>query len=86
MAEVEQLNKIQLKAEVLTTITRLQTLQDASQVDELLYVLDNQTDKKAVLDTLMRELVKTTEQKAYILCFLLHSQISLLRFFTSTIR
>ena len=72
MAEVEQLNKIQLKAEVLTTITRLQTLQDASQVDELLYVLDNQTDKKAVLDTLMRELVKTTEQKAYILCFLLH--------------
>ena len=72
MAEVEQLNKIQLKAGVLTTITRLQTLQDASQVDELLYVLDNQTDKKAVLDTLMRELVKTTEQKAYILCFLLH--------------
>ncbi len=72
MAEVEQLNKIQLKAEVLTTITRLQTLQDASQVDELLYVLDNQTDKKAVLDTLMRELVKTNEQKAYILCFLLH--------------
>ena len=72
MPEVEQLNKIQLKAEVLTTITRLQTLQDASQVDELLYVLDNQTDKKAVLDTLMRELVKTTEQKAYILCFLLH--------------
>ena len=72
MQEVEQLNKIQLKAEVLTTITRLQTLQDASQVDELLYVLDNQTDKKAVLDTLMRELVKTTEQKAYILCILLH--------------
>lgn len=72
MTEVEQLNKIQLKAEVLTTITKLQTLQDASQVDELLYVLDNQTDKKAVLDTLMRELVKTNEQKAYILCFLLH--------------
>ena len=72
MSEVEQLNKIQLKAEVLTVITRLQTLQDASKVDEILYVLDNQTDKKAVLDTLMRELVKTNEQKAYILCFLLH--------------
>lgn len=72
MQEVEQLNKIQLKAEVLTAITRLQTLQDATKVDEILYVLDNQTDKKAVLDTLMRELVKTTEQKAYILCFLLH--------------
>ena len=72
MPEVEQLNKIQLKAEVLTAITRLQTLQDATKVDELLYVLDNQTDKKAVLDTLMRELVKTNEQKAYILCFLLH--------------
>ncbi len=72
MQEVEQLNKIQLKAEVLTAITRLQTLQDATKVDELLYVLDNQTDKKAVLDTLMRELVKTNEQKAYILCFLLH--------------
>ena len=72
MQEVEQLNKIQLKAEVLTAITRLQTLQDATKVDEILYVLDNQTDKKAVLDTLMRELVKTNEQKAYILCFLLH--------------
>ena len=72
MPEVEQLNKIQLKAEVLTAITRLQTLQDATKVDELLYVLDNQTDKKADLDTLMRELVKTNEQKAYILCFLLH--------------
>ena len=72
MPEVEQLNKIQLKAEVLTAITRLQTLQDATKVDEILYVLDNQTDKKAVLDTLMRELVKTNEQKAYILCFLLH--------------
>ena len=72
MPEVEQLNKIQLKAEVLTAITRLQTLQDATKVDEILYVLDNQTDKKAILDTLMRELVKTNEQKAYILCFLLH--------------
>ena len=39
MQEVEQLNKIQLKAEVLTAITRLQTLQDATKVDEILYFL-----------------------------------------------
>lgn len=68
---VEQLNKIQIKAEILTAIKNLQTLQDASKVDEILYVLDNQEDKKAILDTLMRELVKTNEQKAYIHCFLL---------------
>ena len=69
--EVEQLNKIQLKAEILTTIKNLQTLQDASKADDLLYILDNQEDKKSILDILMRELVKTTEQKSYILCFLL---------------
>ena len=69
--DVEQLNKIQLKAEILTTIKNLQTLQDASKIDEILHILDNQSDKKSILDILMRELVKTTEQKSYVLCYLL---------------
>lgn len=71
MTTIEQLNKIQIRAEALTIIARLQTLQDSSKVDELLLILDSQEDKKAILDILMKELVKTNEQKAYILCFLL---------------
>ena len=47
--DVEQLNKIQLKAEILTTIKNLQTLQDASKIDEILHILDNQSDKKSIL-------------------------------------
>lgn len=71
MSNVEQLNKIELKVEVLSIIKHLQSLQDASKVNEILYVLENQENKKAVLDTLMRELIKTNEQKAYIVCYLL---------------
>lgn len=70
MNEVEQLNKIELKVELLSVIRELQTLQDSSKVNEILFVLENQENKKAVLDALMRELVKVKEDKAYILCYL----------------
>ncbi len=68
---MEQLNKIQLKAEILTVISKLQTLSDTSKVDEILEVLDNQENKKQILDLLMREFVKITEEKAFIISFLL---------------
>ena len=68
---MEQLNKIQLKAEILTVISKLQTLSDTSKVDEILEVLENQENKKQILDLLMREFVKITEDKAFIISFLM---------------
>ena len=68
---MEQLNKIQLKAEILTVISKLQTLSDASKVDEIIDVLEAQENKKMILDLLMREFVKTKEDKAFIISYLL---------------
>lgn len=68
---MEQLNKIQLKAEILTVISKLQTLSDASKVDGIIEVLAGQENKKQVLDLLMREFVKTNEDKAFIISFLM---------------
>lgn len=68
---MEQLNKIQLKAEILTVISKLQTISDTSKVDSILEVLAGQENKKQILDLLMREFVKTREDKAFILSFLM---------------
>lgn len=68
---MEQLNKIQLKAEILTVISKLQTLTDTSKVEDIIKVLTEQEDKKLILDLLMREFVKTKEDKAFILSFLM---------------
>lgn len=68
---MEQLNKIQLKAEILTVISKLQTLADTSKVDSVMEVLLGQEDKKLILDLLMREFVKTKEDKAFILSYLM---------------
>lgn len=66
-----QLNKLQIKAEVLMVISKLQTMQDASNIDSILEVLASQEDKKALLDVLMKELYRTNEQKSVIICYLL---------------
>ena len=68
---MEQLNKIQLKAEILTVISKLQTLADTSKVEGIIEVLAGQEDKKLILDLLMREFVKTKEDKAFILSYLM---------------
>lgn len=68
---MEQLNKIQLKAEILTVISKLQTLSDTSKVESIIEVLKAQEDKKLILDLLMREFVKTKEDKAFILSYLM---------------
>ena len=67
----EQLNKIQLKAELLTVITKLQTISDTSKVESIIEVLAAQENKKQILDLLMREFVKTNEDKAFILSYLM---------------
>ena len=68
---MEQLNKLQLKAEILTVISKLQTLADTSKVESIIEVLEAQEDKKLILDLLMREFVKTKEDKAFILSYLM---------------
>ena len=68
---MEQLNKIQLKAEILTVITKLQTISDTSKVNDIIEILAAQEDKKLLLDLLMREFIKTKEDKAFIISFLM---------------
>lgn len=66
-----QLNKLQIKAEVLTVLSKLQTNLETANVDEILKTLVVQDDKKAILDVLMKELIKANEQKVVLICFLL---------------
>ena len=68
---VIQLNKLQLKAEILTVISKLQSMPDAAFVDEMLDVLLQQDDKQSIMDLLIKELLKANEQKVILVCFLL---------------
>lgn len=63
------MNKIQIKAEILATLTALST---APKPDSALITdLRNIEDKKAVLDVLIRELITASEQKAMLICWLM---------------
>lgn len=66
-----QLNKLQIKAEVLTVLSKLQANIDSPEVDKLLATLSEQEDKKAILDVLTKELTKSNEQKSILICFLM---------------
>lgn len=68
---MEQLNKFQIKAELLTVLSKLQTNVELSEMDKLLQPLYGQDDKKTILDLLIKELVKSEEQRAMLICFLL---------------
>lgn len=67
----EQLNKLQIKAEILTVISKLQTNIETADVEGVLQVLLVQEDKKVILEILIKELSKANEQKAILICFLL---------------
>lgn len=67
----EQLNKLQIKAEVLTAISKLQTNIESADIESVLQVLAGQEDKKAILEVLIKELHKANEQKAILICFML---------------
>lgn len=67
---VEQLNKLQIKAEILTVLSKLQTNLDVANVDEILKTLAAQEDKNAILDVLVKELSKSNEQKAILISFM----------------
>lgn len=66
----EQLNKLQIKAEVLMVLSKLQTNIDAVNVDETLQTLAAQEDKRAILDVLVKELTKSNEQKTILISFM----------------
>jgi len=63
------MNKIQIKAEILTLITKLQTTTAVS--DDMFALLDAETDKQAVMDVLLKELSRAKEQKAFVICYML---------------
>src|SRR5574344_211304 len=63
------MNKIQIKAEILTLITKLQTTTAVS--DDMFELLDKEADKDAVMDVLLKELSRAKEQKAFVICYML---------------
>ncbi|MBR1775778.1 hypothetical protein IJ750_01720 [bacterium] len=63
------MNKLQIKAEILATLTALST--SARPEPSLLTDLRAIEDKKAVLDILIKELVNAPEQKSLLICWLL---------------
>ena len=63
------MNKIQIKAEILSTLAALSTT--ARPDSALITDLRNIENKKAVLDILIRELITAPEQKAMLICWLL---------------
>lgn len=67
----EQLNKLQIKAEILTVISKLQTNIEASSVEVVLKTLLEQDDKDSILEILLKELSKSNEEKGILICFLL---------------
>lgn len=67
----EQLNKLQIKAEILTVISKLQTNVEASNVEAVLKTLSEQEDKDSILEILLKELTKANEEKGVLICFLL---------------
>ena len=67
---INQLNKLQIKAEILTVLTKFQTNLEAANVDGILRVLTLQNDKKTILEVLIKELLKANEQKVILICFL----------------
>lgn len=66
-----QLNKLQIKAEVMTVLSKLQSMPEISSVDAILKVLSEQKDKKAILDILVKELLKSSQQKAAFVSYML---------------
>lgn len=65
-----QLNKIQIKAEILTVISKLQTNLETANVEQILETLAVQEDKKSILEILVKELLKSNEQKTILISFL----------------
>lgn len=66
-----QLNKLQIKAEILMVLSKLQANLESVNIDKELEILVQQEDKKSILDILIKELAKANEQRSVLICFLL---------------
>lgn len=66
-----QLNKLQIKAEILTILSKLQKDVDTPFIDEYLSVLYEQEDKTDILDVLLKELQRANESKSILICLIL---------------
>ncbi len=66
-----QLNKLQIKAEILLVISKLQTNFDAQKAEEIVMTLVEQEDKKSILEILAKELLKSNEERVILVCFLM---------------
>ena len=55
----KKMNKIQIRAEILTLITKLQTTTAVS--DEMFALLDAEPDKQSIMDVLLKELARAKE-------------------------
>ena len=63
------MNKIQIRAEILTLITKLQTTTSVD--DEMFRTLDEEQDKQSIMEILLKELQRAKEQKAFVICYML---------------
>lgn len=68
---MSQLNKLQLKAEILTILSKLQMDIDSPYIEEYLAPLYNQDDKNDILDILLKELFRANESQAILICLIL---------------
>src|SRR5574344_81961 len=66
-----QLNKIQIKAEIMMILSKLQTMPSLDEVDSMFEILEIQEDKSVILDILSKELVKSQEDRAAMVCYML---------------
>src|SRR5574344_641936 len=69
--KIAQMNKIQIRAEVLTVISKFQIVSKTADMNEILKVLKAQQDKKTILEVLLKEFARANEQKALIISFLI---------------
>ena len=68
---MSQLNKLQIKAEIMTVMAKLQQDIDTPYADQYLSVLNSQEDKSDILDILLKELQRSNEQRSILICFIL---------------
>lgn len=69
----KQINKLQIRAEILTILSKFQTSPEiqAGNLDEVLSALLKVEDKKSILDVLLKEFVRANEPKALFISVLM---------------
>ena len=67
-----KLSKLQIRAEVLSELQKLQSLSDIrSKTDEIIVSIQSIEDTQAVIDTLCKEIIRVTDEKRDLIAFLI---------------